>query len=269
MLFSGINAQTAFADDFTFTPLASWTQWSADGITWDFNSNAGANMAGAMHAYDVGSGQTQAWLQTPVMDLTAMTMPTIEFATAGCRNNFMDPRMGLWFDDGGGSGWQLLETWGSVWDAQADNQTMPQTITGDPSTWVPTAAEWVAGSHILSPFINWANIRFSFGFEGVNGGAIWLDDVIIYDASTVGVKEQATQEIAIYPNPSNGVITVAMDNFSAPEVLKAFDITGKEVSSASLTASSTTVDLSDLPAGVYTLRIGNNGVGTCKRLIIQ
>ena len=56
--------------------------------------------------------------------------------------------------------------------------------------------------------------------------------------------------LALYPNPTTGIITVAADE----EVVRVdvFDYTGRNVA---VFESQTTLDLSRLAAGIYTLRV--------------
>lgn len=75
-----------------------------------------------------------------------------------------------------------------------------------------------------------------------------------YDASVAtGITENNISElISIYPNPSNGMLTVNhhLDQNSNP-VISLVDVIGKTVLSASLTNNIQTLDINNLPQGIY------------------
>ncbi len=100
-----------------------------------------------------------------------------------------------------------------------------------------------------------------------------------YDAPNVllvrvGVQNTANTEtltndavVQVYPNPSEGMITVATENsdFSSLEVV---DFLGKSVMNEQLNASSTEIDLTTMPAGMYIVRlIRENSIHTQKVII--
>jgi len=268
LLFSSAMAQPILTESFDFGAPLTWTQYSADGITWDHSISGGTTTAGAMHAFTTLSTQTNAWYQTPTMDLTGMAQPTVQFSTAMAKHIFMDPSTALWYDIG--NGWVLLESWGSTWDTQVDNPVMTTILVADPSTWEPLASDWTYASHDATALNNQSSIRFSFEFNGVNAGVIWLDDIKIFDAAlATSVDEVAAIEFNVYPNPSDGLVNIAMDELQQPADLSVNDVTGKLVFSTSLSSSSSTIDLSSIPAGIYSITVGNSGVNQSKRIVLK
>jgi len=66
----------------------------------------------------------------------------------------------------------------------------------------------------------------------------------------------------LYPNPATDYITIQAKNFdNAPFVM--YDITGRKIISGTL--NGTTTNVSALPAGVYTLKVGNNSFRLIKK----
>ncbi len=70
------------------------------------------------------------------------------------------------------------------------------------------------------------------------------------------------EHITIYPNPTSASLTVKTDqvSFSKVDEVKMFSILGKQVYSASLNSSQTTVDLSQFSPGTYILMAHINGI---------
>jgi len=85
------------------------------------------------------------------------------------------------------------------------------------------------------------------------------DDFGLY----VGLAELNSKGISVYPNPSNGLFTVNVENNFNLEV---FDITGKMISARILTGN-TTLELNN--AGVYFLRFSNENGSVTQRVIVQ
>lgn len=155
-----------------------WTQ-NASPISWNHSTTGGNTTPGAMYAFDTGSSNGEAWLQTPWMDLTTMVYPRVEFSAVSVRNNYLAPVVSLWYDIG--NGWVLLDDWGGLWNQTSDNAVFPDVFVSDPSTWEPQISDWYDLAYDLTTLNHQSNIRFAFGYEGINGGAIWLDDIRIFD----------------------------------------------------------------------------------------
>lgn len=76
----------------------------------------------------------------------------------------------------------------------------------------------------------------------------------LYNASvncTVGLSNQSTSELKIYPNPTNENITVSIENFNGNINTEVYDIIGNKLQ----TTNETTVSLVDYPKGMYLLKI--------------
>ncbi len=63
---------------------------------------------------------------------------------------------------------------------------------------------------------------------------------------------------SVYPNPTNGMITIAQREGAAIQLIEVVDITGKRVATFNPNASTTTVDLGAIAQGLYTLNIHSN-----------
>ena len=88
--------------------------------------------------------------------------------------------------------------------------------------------------------------------------------------STVGIDEQATTRLQVYPNPSTGVFKfktgTSKDQASEVNVM---DITGRSIISGNYPgATECTVDLSSQPKGCYFIQVKNATKSTVVRLIL-
>ena len=80
-----------------------------------------------------------------------------------------------------------------------------------------------------------------------------------FNPATTGVADIKKNIFNLYPNPSNGLITIELEDAAKYEV-SIINVLGQSVYTNLLSSVTTTIDLSDLDKGVYTieLREGNN-----------
>lgn len=84
----------------------------------------------------------------------------------------------------------------------------------------------------------------------------WM--IITTTKNYVGVSEVLGSEVAIYPNPSTGLLNISADGLQEVSVM---DLGGRTL----MTVNSNVVNISDLNAGVYFVRVVSaNGVSTQK-----
>ena len=76
--------------------------------------------------------------------------------------------------------------------------------------------------------------------------------------SSLSVSISENNAVSIYPNPTQQLLNVVLNQHSGSSTIELFDAFGKKVISEKTTASSTQLDLSKLAKGVYLIRINNN-----------
>lgn len=104
--------------------------------------------------------------------------------------------------------------------------------------------------------VNWYN-----GFE-------WAPHVRAnFDPSLAIENVSMLDGVSVYPNPSEGIITVSNDN-GVENTITVYDITGKKVASK-VANTSTTVDLSAMGTGVYMVEVANENGKKSERVIIK
>ena len=80
--------------------------------------------------------------------------------------------------------------------------------------------------------------------------------------STDLIELNTENEIIIYPNPANNVLTLKVEqtSFSERDRLQLFSIIGEQLYSSSINSQQTTVDLSKFPEGTYILTTSIDGI---------
>lgn len=93
-----------------------------------------------------------------------------------------------------------------------------------------------------------------------DGNANTTNDVYNMNCECEGVVsvEEISAFYSIYPNPTNGMITVAQREGAAIQLIEVIDITGKRVATFNPNASWAAIDLNALAHGLYTLNIHSN-----------
>ncbi len=76
--------------------------------------------------------------------------------------------------------------------------------------------------------------------------------------SSISGSTSENNAVSIYPNPTQQLLNVVLNQHSGSSTIELFDAFGKKVISEKTTSSSTQLDLSKLAKGVYLIRINNN-----------
>ena len=93
-------------------------------------------------------------------------------------------------------------------------------------------------------------------------GCRYLDSIAVSCNILTSIDENG-EVYSVYPNPSNGKYYV-----NAKGHVRVFDVSGKEVYRRSSFNAPMELDLSELPAGIYTVRL-NTKIGTITRKLIK
>jgi len=98
-----------------------------------------------------------------------------------------------------------------------------------------------------------------------------LDEVEAYCVS-LGLEDQPISEFKIYPNPSSGELSIELNTEISRAQIEVFNMVGSLVHAEDVVSNQGTVrlDLSNLPTGVYTVRISDqktNYVGVSRWII--
>lgn len=110
-------------------------------------------------------------------------------------------------------------------------------------------------------------IDFSYTLVNEGGDDVFLAKI---EGSGVGIEESnMNSEVLIYPNPSNGNITINT-NATLVSQIEIFNVLGERIYKSLVTNTKFEIDLSSLPKGVYFIRIiDEQNTIKNKKIIIQ
>ncbi|MBP5547328.1 MAG: thiol protease/hemagglutinin PrtT [Bacteroidales bacterium] len=96
----------------------------------------------------------------------------------------------------------------------------------------------------------------------------WMIDGIFTWDGTESINDMTSFDFQVNPNPAKGAITLSMpeDNVN----IDIFSIDGKKMKNINIQGTQQrTIDINDLPAGIYMLRASTNKAASIKKLIVR
>jgi hypothetical protein len=115
-----------------------------------------------------------------------------------------------------------------------------------------------------------AKLRYqvrTYSQDGASGGFIYFDALTLAEGTTAGVNDNEIAGLAMYPNPLSGnVLNIASEN-NAEKTVAIYNTLGAQVVNA--TVNNGTVNVSDLSAGIYIVKITEEGKTSTKKLVVK
>ncbi len=104
--------------------------------------------------------------------------------------------------------------------------------------------------------------------DGLGGWVSITDFMILIDFSSSTKDQYFTERIMVYPNPAGEIVSIkSIDEGTTISKCSITDITGRELLSTSNSETLFTMDISNLPAGVYTMHIHTGKQIITKKLV--
>lgn len=217
--------------------------------------------------------QVKSYLVSKCFDLTSVTSPVLRFNMAFNLETDWDI-VYVEYSTNSGQSWQVLGTANDInWynsDTEAGENNTCYNCPG--AQWTGTNPFMQQYSYNLSPFTNENSFMIRFVFHSdqsvIEEGAI-IDDFVI--EGTLGTEELSQNSFQIYPNPSNGIFTIAL-NSSEEFNYNLYDVTGKEILKAvkiNPDQLKYDIDLRSFHSGVYFIQLYSEKGSVTKKLIKQ
>jgi len=132
-------------------------------------------------------------------------------------------------------------------------------------------AEWVQKTLTLTAPATAAKFRFQARTNreavGADGGYVYYDDFSFIDNGVAGVKQNQIADLKLFPNPLTGNVLNVVTNSGVEKSVAVFDVLGKQVLNAKTVNG--TVNTGNLTAGVYVVKITEEGKTATRKLIVQ
>ena len=271
-----------FSEDFESNSFNTkgWTIENPDNeVTWALTEASGSspgNKAAWMNFfnYPAPAGRRDR-LISPVLNFTGSNpiFMTFNHAYASRYSTFSDSLI-VYISEDCGVSWERLLALGEK--GQGTFATAPKQTT----FFAPVSADqWCSGTYgsrcnviDLTPWANKSNIQIAFESYNKYGNNLYLDNINI--SSTVSVKDltMSTNKIQVYPNPTSGMVSIYSAQHIEELTISVFNAQGLLVYSYEVKPSSNlseTINLGNLPKGVYLMKFSGNNTSEQQKLIIK
>lgn len=101
--------------------------------------------------------------------------------------------------------------------------------------------------------------------NGVGGGFIYYDDLSFVANTPAGVDEHAIAGLKMFPNPTSENILNITSDVNGTKAITIYDVVGKQVLNTTVTDG--IVNISDLNAGIYIVKITEEGKTSTRKLV--
>ena len=88
---------------------------------------------------------------------------------------------------------------------------------------------------------------------------------VYYDNEHLGVDEDMTQAVEVYPNPAKDILTVKAENLSNVTV---YNMMGQKIMTQDVDDEELTINTSDFESGIYIVRIVADGNEITKKVSV-
>ena len=104
-----------------------------------------------------------------------------------------------------------------------------------------------------------------------NSNWTWRDANNVFNTScSVGLAEfKEKTNLSIYPNPTNGYVTIQLDEIPKNVVINIKDVLGKTLLEQKANSTSTLINVSSLPEGIYYVELINDSYKYAKKLVVN
>lgn len=122
------------------------------------------------------------------------------------------------------------------------------------------STSWTGGGSDTNRVSNW--------LDPINSGVTQLD--YLPNLADMNTSELQKDSFKVYPNPSNGVMTIELAKDSNG-TYKILDITGKQIQSGELKSKKQSIQVQGLPKGIYVLQVkeGNSSKTQTQKIILK
>ncbi len=133
---------------------------------------------------------------------------------------------------------------------------------------------WENGSWSLTgefmPVYNSANLASQMVFQSVDSTGVMVNAsrMTLTYTNGIGLEEELAANISIYPNPSSDLLFIQLEDQGFTQI-NLFDMSGRVVKMSTSNNQNVSLNIHELPAGVYNLNIVKNGKQITRQIVKQ
>lgn len=257
-------------------PGADWSLLNITGTNWAISSAAAATGTKSVKMDNmVNSAGNTSVLESTSFDISSFITPKFSFKYAYKQKTTANNDKLQVF-----SSTDCGNTWVSRWSR--NGSTLANVTPAATSAFTPTTAQFLTYTVNINGVAGQSNVRFrfvffaDFGGTGSVGNNLFMDDINIWDGSLTVALPGEEIDMAIFPNPSSGQVTI---NLNLPEKhvlgLTVTDVLGRQMESitahefAAGESSITIADKIPYPPGMYLLNFEIDGKQFTRKVMMH
>ncbi len=275
--FSILSAGLAIPFNETFTaagfPPTDWNRINPDAATtWarGTSSHSGGNGSMWMDNYNYNANGQIDEMETPFFDLSVGTNPELTFYLAyrlytnpTNNPNYSDTLEVLISTDCGSTYTSLYKKFGTTLAT-----TSPAWASNE---FFPTSTQWRMETIDLSAYASQSVVRFKFRNINDYQNHLYVDDINVTSSTSINENDLG-KLFNVYPNPTNGNLTIQFNSVSRNTEINILDLPGKVVYQKQISNLNSTleqIDLSGLSNGIYILQVKSDRGVSSERIVLE
>ncbi len=229
--------------------------------------NSGGNIGYTTNSTTNYANNVKAYLVSGCYNLSNVINPQISFSMMFDLENLWDITY-MEYSTNGGITWQLLGEETVNWYNNSETEQTNSWCTNCPGgQWTGTDSVLKTYTYPLNALSTETNVMFRFVFhsdDGTTKQGVFIDNFVI--TGTLSTEEFDVNNLAIYPNPSNGIYNLSYGDITIKNI-EIFDVTGKIIYQQNQLSNDATIDITNASAGVYFVKISAKNQEVIKKII--
>ncbi len=139
-------------------------------------------------------------------------------------------------------------------------------------TWIDVNATGALSGNMFNAYAVAKNASYTFQYTGGIGGCEDTATITLYvDYCSIGLNEYSKAALVVYPNPTSGLVYVeSLRKNSQTMVVEVYELSGKLILKKNFDGNQKAeMELSNLPDGIYNMKITNDNGSSIHRIVKQ
>ncbi len=247
--------------------------FEGDVVKWELRENVGYTGSKSLYLHGrANSAPTAENLFSPTYDLTGLSENAVlrfKYAHAK-RNNQSADQLRVYVSLNCGQTWLVRASYNADQLPTIDNNVGGEFTPTNQEQWREVTID-----NLSSIFFN-ESFRVRFEFESAEGNNIYIDDINIFDSTTLGVDAiDVVRNLNIFPNPTSNSSSIIYTLTESAEIgFDVLDISGRVIQRDVMRRKPagehrSEVDLSSYVNGIYFVRLRIDEGSIVRKLIVQ
>lgn len=257
-------AAAPLVQDFTSTafPYDEYRVNSATDKNWEYSSGT---MKYSCYSY---TNNSKGELYIEPVNLSSITDPSLSFDVAYRGYNSATPendKLEVFVSSNCGT------TWTSVYNKQGTTLSTGPT---QQAAFTPSvASDWRNETVSLAAFTGQSEVFVKYVGTSNYGNNMYIDNINISSATSIGENELAQVAMNVYPNPASTEVNVSFEASNADYTIKLVDLQGRVIAIQNLSNLNGTqvisIPTTNVAKGSYVVSITSNGMTSTKSVVIK